>query len=854
MVKIISLLILSLTALSCSGGGSGKKDSKSTTNIYELSYIYPDNPLTPGQGSTEVYAVGVSCKNSKGEVVDDSFCPGISEIDLLSAPTQPYLAPAGPLEVPTPNSQTSSVTVYVDQGVKWEELEDNDRLTKLQPLVTCSSGYTLNFRGDCVLQGYSYSYGNWPTNNLSPCQGSQSFTRTYICIDDVTGNSVDYFFCTGSPNITTSYLSPAGNGTMTGVSGDVLNISCQEGKTSLDIGNGAVVNSVSSCGAQRHLASPSDLTCTPNSYIASDIQYPVNDMAIGDGQREVTAISFNECRTTHDNSVVNLSFCSGVDLSAIKEIQLSPAGVITGVNEDGDNVSYAIPQGGTKSSSGTIISVISCATNRHTENGACVPDTFTASNFTFPLNDMSAGQGERTVNATSFNTCTRDHDGLIMADTSPCTMPAVLPTQTQLAPADDLFIAIENAVGGGVSISLPEGSNYLSLSDEDKLAVYGPLIVCESGFEMIGGQCIGGIKQIVAGSSNFACAILKDNRVKCWGNNAQGQLGVGSTSPAKRGTAQLTSMANLKVKKLSAENFVVCGITLDDDLVCWGGSGTQPYTSANTNSPTVLSSLGKIKDVSVGSGRLCVIDLDDYVKCLGSGLSGQMGTGVASYTNKTSLTNLSGNPKAKKISVSNNVGCYIGLDDDYLYCWGNGQNYGTGQSTTSNTLSPARTSTQIQATDVSIGGSSGMAIDLEGKVYSWGMNDQGQAGRGNITPNVQFGLASAINGLGVADSLVARDIPTSCVFMADKRVMCVGGNPMNYGTGTGSTYSATPVELLPSMSNIKKVTMSTQFTAVLDSSGEGLLWGNNNWGFLLKGTTTANSSTDYTPIVIPNID
>jgi Alpha amylase, C-terminal all-beta domain/Regulator of chromosome condensation (RCC1) repeat len=73
------------------------------------------------------------------------------------------------------------------------------------------------------------------------------------------------------------------------------------------------------------------------------------------------------------------------------------------------------------------------------------------------------------------------------------------------------------------------------------------------------------------------CALLNDHRVKCWGNNGYGQLGLGDRED--RGADPATMGDNLPTvdlgtgrtaKSLAAGRNSTCAILNDDTLKCWG--------------------------------------------------------------------------------------------------------------------------------------------------------------------------------------------------------------------------------------------------------------------------------------------
>ena len=89
--------------------------------------------------------------------------------------------------------------------------------------------------------------------------------------------------------------------------------------------------------------------------------------------------------------------------------------------------------------------------------------------------------------------------------------------------------------------------------------------------------------------------MLADRTVRCWGNNAQGQLGEGSREHV---LTAVTVPALTAVEQVSAGNRFTCAVSNGGELRCWGdnqfgalGDGTMipraaPVLSDNYTSPT----------------------------------------------------------------------------------------------------------------------------------------------------------------------------------------------------------------------------------------------------------------------------
>ena len=107
------------------------------------------------------------------------------------------------------------------------------------------------------------------------------------------------------------------------------------------------------------------------------------------------------------------------------------------------------------------------------------------------------------------------------------------------------------------------------------------------------------------------CVILDDHKVKCWGDNGFGQLGLGAT--ANRGADPSTMGDNLPTvdlgtgrtaKSVTAGHYATCALLDDDELKCWG----LPFVS--TPKPIDIGAGRKPIAVAIGFEETCAA-LDD---------------------------------------------------------------------------------------------------------------------------------------------------------------------------------------------------------------------------------------------------
>ncbi|HLV65202.1 MAG TPA: DUF4215 domain-containing protein [Polyangiaceae bacterium] len=149
-------------------------------------------------------------------------------------------------------------------------------------------------------------------------------------------------------------------------------------------------------------------------------------------------------------------------------------------------------------------------------------------------------------------------------------------------------------------------------------------------------------KGIAAGWAH-ACAVSKAGQVKCWGDNAFGQLGIGRTAdrgevPADMGDALPAVPLGKAAVAVAAGEYFSCALLSDGAVKCWGSSSVgqlaQPKLT-HPNGPTgtannlgdeerELDGLQPIdlggKAIQIGAGRLfaCALLETREVKCWGN--------------------------------------------------------------------------------------------------------------------------------------------------------------------------------------------------------------------------------------------
>ncbi len=194
------------------------------------------------------------------------------------------------------------------------------------------------------------------------------------------------------------------------------------------------------------------------------------------------------------------------------------------------------------------------------------------------------------------------------------------------------------------------------LGNETNQASLTPLAVYTGG--ALSGQTLKTISVSGEGSGGHSCALSSDNLGYCWGNNANGRLGNGSStsSSVPVSVSMVGDLDGRTLRQITTGLRHVCAVSSDYRAYCWGYNTYGQTASSPGTVPSAVDASGVLagKDiVSIGGGarHSCALDTDGAVYCWGYGAYGNMGNGGSSYRYSPVATNSINTVEALSLSL-----------------------------------------------------------------------------------------------------------------------------------------------------------------------------------------------------------
>ena len=349
------------------------------------------------------------------------------------------------------------------------------------------------------------------------------------------------------------------------------------------------------------------------------------------------------------------------------------------------------------------------------------------------------------------------------------------------------------------------------------------------------------------------CALTTAGQAYCWGRNAAGQLGDGSTLNSHIPVAVSTA---LRFASISANASTTCALTESGAAWCWGYNGYGNFGNGTFQGSAVPvpAAPGLVFDsISVTTVATCGLARNGDAYCWGRHVYGMLGGITAACPAQGCATPIKvvGDIKFRSISTGAFTTCAQALDGT-PYCWGLNSLGELGNGTTASpdacppgfggyvpqslTAVPCSRTPVVVAVpealaSVKAGGFFACGLTPSGAAYCWGANNTGEHGNGTssgFTPHPPTPTAGALRF-----RMLSLNNQRLCGISLEGDTYCWGAN-------TGPGNSRFPI-LTAGDFAFSTIGAGASHSCGLTGEGRAYCWGSSLYGALGNGSIASSA-------------
>jgi alpha-tubulin suppressor-like RCC1 family protein len=289
-----------------------------------------------------------------------------------------------------------------------------------------------------------------------------------------------------------------------------------------------------------------------------------------------------------------------------------------------------------------------------------------------------------------------------------------------------------------------------------------------------------GVAAVAVGGSH-SCALTTRGTVSCWGQDPA----VLSFPPATQGSARPVPVQGLTgtAVALAAGNGHTCALLRagaaaaeETQVACWGVFTRSDASRTVVKTPAAVPGLGAgVRSLDVGFDEQCALTGDRAVRCWGAAYE------TSAEADPLAVVEvLPPGTGATSVAVGGRQACVVTAAGG-VRCW----THGTDPE-------PADVAGAEDVAAVSVGDAHACGLTRTGGVLCWGVNSRGQLGNGTTADSPAAVRVAGLRG-GVAS--VSAGLQHSCAVLRDGKAYCWGHNYEGQLGNGPSTIGFSPTPL-----------------------------------------------------------
>jgi len=333
-------------------------------------------------------------------------------------------------------------------------------------------------------------------------------------------------------------------------------------------------------------------------------------------------------------------------------------------------------------------------------------------------------------------------------------------------------------------------------------------------------------RALVSGGVRHSLSVKPDGTVWAWGANSSGQLGDG-TIATRTQPVQAPGLSAMKSVAAGYQHSLALGT--NGKVWAWGSNGFGQLGEATTTTrrliPTQVAGVGDGVDMAAGLYHSLVLRADGTVWAWGANSYGQLGDNSTSTRVAPTQVGVGTLP----VTMALAAGAYHSLAlsaDGTVWTWGSNSYGQLGESTTTTRRSvPVQVPGLTGVVAISAGYYHSLALRVDGSVWAWGENLNGQLGDGTTT---RRSVPAQVPGLSGVVALGGGGLH-SLALGTDGAVWVWGSNTEGQLGNTTRTHTLTPVRL-QAPSDVVALDGGDMHSLAQRADGTLWAWGDNGYG------------------------
>ncbi|MCU1371630.1 MAG: regulator of chromosome condensation [Ilumatobacteraceae bacterium] len=344
-----------------------------------------------------------------------------------------------------------------------------------------------------------------------------------------------------------------------------------------------------------------------------------------------------------------------------------------------------------------------------------------------------------------------------------------------------------------------------------------------------------GVTAISAGTSH-SCAVVF-GAAKCWGLNGSGQLGTDSVPSYSPVPVQVTGLTS-GVAAISAGDAHSCAVVLFG-AKCWGSNangqlGNGATGAAPVLAPVPVSGLATgVTAISAGEGHSCAVAAG-AVDCWGSNGSGRLGNdSLTASSVPVAVPGLTAGASAISAGHARTCAVVSGVAS----CWGSEIGGGNGNYTATKSSVPLPVWGLTSGVTSMAAAATSSCAAVSGAAKCWGSD--AFMGNGAVAGAADSPMAVPVSALGTGVTAVASGPDHSCAVVSGA-AKCWGKGGDGQLGNNGFSDSTVPVQVSSLTSGVTAISVGAKHSCAI-VTGFPVCWGSNASGQLGNGSSTSSS-------------